>query len=713
MTMGSFNLHDLSWLAIADTLLKATLVLGAAALTSALLRRRSAAARHLVWTLALLAALALPALTLAIPRWQVPLLTIATETVPASLEATPAIAAPITQPRRTPVDNTRPADKTSSTAQQARAASVQTAKFAIARPDLSWQMLLLILWMAGTLAVLTRIALGVIAVQWLARRTKPAEDAPWIRLACKLANEVGVSSRLRFLRSARATMPMACGILRPSIVMPADADTWPAERLRIVLLHELAHVKRRDCLTHVLAQIACALYWFNPLAWVAARHVRTERERACDDLVLATGTRGADYADQLLEIARVMRGGRFPAVLAGASLAMAYRSQLEGRLMAILDPKVPRSGVSWIRAAAATAVAAVAILPLASVQPWAFAEASNVADARPQQAVAPAQEPQAQLPRPAPTPAPLQPTQKAVSVREQGLVESVVQGTTQAVVQAMTQGVTQGITQGVRQGAGQGWTRTTRQQFAATWPEVDLDIDVEQDETAKSGEGARAKGADAKTIAALKEALKDTDKEVRETALHALIQLRDPSIFDALAEALRDGAADVREQAAFGLGQLRDRRAVAPLTAALKDAVADVREQAVFALGQLRDPAAVEALTTAARDTNAEVRQQAVFALGQMRDRRAVEPLISALKDSDTEVREQAAFALGQVRDRAAVEALVIALKDSSASVREQAAFALGQLRDPRAIDGLTAALKDASADVRQQAAFALGQIAQ
>ena len=119
----------------------------------------------------------------------------------------------------------------------------------------------------------------------------------------------------------------------------------------MVLLHELAHVKRRDCLTHLVAQIACAAYWFNPLAWMAARRLRTERERACDDLVLASGTRGSDYADQLLDIARVMRAGRFPAVLAGASLAMAQRSQLEGRLMAILDPSVPRRGLTRARQA--------------------------------------------------------------------------------------------------------------------------------------------------------------------------------------------------------------------------------------------------------------------------------------------------------------------------------------------------------------------------
>src|SRR4029079_5814524 len=115
--------------------------------------------------------------------------------------------------------------------------------------------------------------------------------------------------RVRFLRAANASMPMAWGIFRPSVLMPADADAWPSDRLRIVLLHELAHVKRRDCLTHLFAQMAFAAYWFNRLAWVAARHLRTERERACDDLVLATGTRGSDYADQLLDIARVMRAG--------------------------------------------------------------------------------------------------------------------------------------------------------------------------------------------------------------------------------------------------------------------------------------------------------------------------------------------------------------------------------------------------------------------
>jgi HEAT repeat protein len=507
-------------------------------------------------------------------------------------------------------------------------------------------------------------------------------------------------------------MPMAWGIFRPAVLMPADADTWPGERLRIVLLHELAHVKRRDCLTHVLAQISCALYWFNPLAWTAARHLRTERERACDDLVIAAGTRGPDYAEQLLDIARVTRSGRFPAIFAGASLAMAQRSELEGRLMAILDPAVPRSGISRIRTLAASSLFAFGVMPLASVQPWGFAapeEPPAVAGPRAPQAAVPISQAAPVVPATPPVATPS--AHPAPAVKEAKTIPSIVT----SVVAAVT---------------------------PLPWRQANAVAPVAAGADSQ-GDRRRATPADPRTVAALTAALKDSDEDVRQTALHALVQMRDPAIFDPLVQALSDAAADVRQQAAAGLGQMRDKRAVEPLMRSLKDADADVRQQAafalgqlrdraavaalvqvvkdadadvreqvVFALGQLRDPAAVDALTAAAHDAKPDVRQQAVFALGQIRDARAVAPLISALKDADPEVREQAAFALGQIRDHSAVEALVIALKDAAPDVRAQVAFALGQIGDSRAIDGLTSALKDANADVRQQAAFALGQLA-
>ena len=719
-----------SWLPLADSVIKATLVFAAAALATHWLRRAPAAMRHLIWTLALVSALLMPVLSLALPPLPLPIVTL--QGIAPGAAENPTLPAPIDRSRapqrgRTSGDGTV-IDTPAAAPELSRPIESATGSWFA---GLSWTRVLLLVWAAGAMVIVTRLLLGLVAVQWMARGGERVLDAPWMKMAIALASEVGVPSNITFLRTTRGSMPMACGLLQPAVIMPAEADAWPADRLRVVLLHELAHVKRRDCLTHALAQLACAVHWFNPLAWLAARQVRTERERACDDLVLAAGTRAPDYADQLLEIARAMRGSR-PALLAGASLAMAHRSQLEGRLMAILDPRVPHARLTRLRAAGASLICGLAVVPLAAVQPWQDA-----------QAAAPALVAESSGAAPAVMPAP-QPTARAAAGPVKDEAHERLHG-----------GIGAEAARAGMAGALAALAQIDAERVAESVSAEIADALVEEDDEQSSDSNARDKAqekdqertgaakGDPRMVAALTAALKDADKEVRETAMHALVQLRDPAIFAPLVEALKDASPDVREQAVFGLGQLRDRRAVdpligalkdghadvreqaafalgqirdraavAPLVAVLKDADASVREQAVFALGQIRDASAVEGLALAMRDANGEVREQAVFALGQLRDRKAVEPLISALKDADADVREQAAFALGQIRDRSAVEALVIALKDSAANVREQAAFALGQLRDARAIDALTNALKDPQAGVRQQAAFALGQLA-
>jgi HEAT repeat protein/beta-lactamase regulating signal transducer with metallopeptidase domain len=703
---GTFG-QPAALLTIADAALKATLVLAGAALGAAALRRSSAAARHLVWTLGLLGALAAPGLSIALPRWEVPIVRIpaggaavAPSDHAALREPAPAAAAPAAGPVRLEADAMTGEDRSASAA----ATATGNAGPGGWMTAVSWPAALLGIWIAGVGAIVARLLLGLAAVQWMSRHTERVTDASWLPLARALAASVGVNPRVTFLRSPRATMPMAWGLFRPSVLMPADADAWPEARLRIVLLHELAHVKRRDCLTHALVQLACAVHWFNPLAWVAARRARTERERACDDLVLAAGTRGSEYADQLLDIARVMRAGRFPALLAGATLAMAHRTQLEGRLIAILDPKLPRAGLSRLRAAAATLAAACALVPFATVQPWAYAQGERQPVQPPAQAAPPQPAPAAPVPAQAgaapaaqpdagPQPRPFVQIDadriaqfgEEIGRRSAEGVAGAASEFAASAAEAVVGGLAQGVVEGVRGG-----------------------LEAQFGQTAAPGGGSKA---DPKTVAALTAALKDSDRQVREAAMHALIRLRDPAIFEPLVAALRDSSPDVREQAVHGLTQLRDRRAVAPLTAALKDENAGVREGAAHALSQMRDPASVDALLGALKDPAANVREQAAFALGQLRDGRAVDGLSGALKDENADVREQAAFALGQIRDRRAAAALAGAMSDASPDVREQAVFALGQLRDPAAVDGLAAALKDSNPDVREQAAFALGQI--
>jgi hypothetical protein len=135
------------------------------------------------------------------------------------------------------------------------------------------------------MALFLRIAAGDLQLRGIARRARRAVDAEWLDLARE------ESDRLRrrpveLLESAETDVPITWGFSRSRIVLPEGASRWPLAQKRAVLIHELAHVQRHDALTQLVARIACALHWPNPLAWIAAREMRAERERACDDRVL-------------------------------------------------------------------------------------------------------------------------------------------------------------------------------------------------------------------------------------------------------------------------------------------------------------------------------------------------------------------------------------------------------------------------------------------
>jgi TonB family protein len=226
----------------------------------------------------------------------------------------------------------------------------------------------MLLWMAGIAAGLLQM-LTASAKLWRTRRA--ARVSPDQGEADRLATHLGIEHSVRVLETGSG-MPMTFGVLRPTVLLPEEARAWSGERRRVVLLHELAHVLRGDAATHLLARTALALHWWNPLAWTAWREFLKERERATDDLVLGTGAKASEYAGHLLEIARTMQVR--PASAAG--VAMARRSQLEGRLLAILDGRTAR-GQQGRAATVAAVVAAVAMMaPLAAVRAQSQAEQS-------------------------------------------------------------------------------------------------------------------------------------------------------------------------------------------------------------------------------------------------------------------------------------------------------------------------------------------------
>jgi HEAT repeat protein/beta-lactamase regulating signal transducer with metallopeptidase domain len=648
-----------------ESCLRASVVLAAASALTAVLRRTAASTRHFVWSSAIAGSIVATAISSFGPH--------VTIDVPVPLTPTPA---PVSRPDLAPPDAALSLPSISGVAPSADADASTSAR--AAWPDATPAAVFL--WSAGTLGVLAYLIAGALGSWWIRRGGRPLH-APWVDEAHELAEAFEINRPVAVIESAAVTMPMVCGIWRHAIVMPPAAEHWSDDRRRVVVLHELAHIKRRDCLTQVLAQIVCAAYWFNPIVWFAARQLRVERERACDDFVLAAGEKGPDYAAHLLEIAQTMRYRRAPAL---AGLAMARPSQLEGRLLAILDPAIRRTSALHTRLAALGVILLVT-LPVGAVEFAATASAENTIEtaadvdlplstsARPAVSAAPDARPTPAL-TPAPTPSPAPAPIVTAQTRGQSAPETLIPA-----------------------GA-------VRIDGAALGAELGREIAA-----ALSAQGNAP--ADPKTIEALIGALGDSDPDVRRMVVVTLGRMRDPRIVAALLPLLKDSDSDVREQAVFALARTGDASAAAAVAAMIDDASPDVREHAVHVLGRSRSREAVPALLKALQDLSPDVREQAAFALGQLRDPNAVDPLLGMLKDSSPDVREQAVFALGQLRNAKAVDGLMSALTDSNADVREQAAFALGQLRDPKALPALTAALRDAVADVREQAAFAIGQI--
>lgn len=364
----------LGYAAAVDMAWKSVLLLGGAGLIALALQRASAAARHLVWTLATAATLALPLLALALPSWTWAVLpnprpiVVAPGPAPIATAArAPSTRGPQPSGLGTSPERERPGAEARRPAEAAPPAVVSAVTASLPGPPASWSVSVwvLVAWLAGAATILAMPVFGRLGLGRLARGTRPIEQGEWREQANELAERLGLVRRVTLLRSDRATMPMTWGWVRPIVLLPAGADEWPAERRRAVLLHELAHVRRRDCLTQAAAQLACALYWFNPLAWLAARRMRVERERACDDMVLGAGARASDYALLLLEMAQKLHSGRSAAL---AAVSMARPSNLEGRLLAILDPKLRRGRLGRPATALAFGAIAAVLFPLSALR---------------------------------------------------------------------------------------------------------------------------------------------------------------------------------------------------------------------------------------------------------------------------------------------------------------------------------------------------------
>lgn len=325
---------------------KSSVLVGVLLLAGRLTRRASAATRHIVWTGGIIALLGLPVLDAAV-SWRVDV---------------PGGAVMIAMPSPSP-----------GTGSSIEARSTVEAGSIDRRIDpgphdgarTGRGSLLLVLWLAGFSVVVLRLSTGWRAARAMVRRGEPVLGRGWHDELKEASSCLGMMRLPALLKSRDAALPFAVGLFQPAIVLPDACETWSSERRRAVLLHELAHVRRRDVAVHMLALLACAIHWYNPLVWLGARRLRAESERACDDLVLVSGVRASGYAADLLELVRAASGSSAPAV----AVALAHSSEFEGRLVAMLRPAALRRAPSLPAAAAILIAVAAAAIPLAAIEP--------------------------------------------------------------------------------------------------------------------------------------------------------------------------------------------------------------------------------------------------------------------------------------------------------------------------------------------------------
>lgn len=225
----------------------------------------------------------------------------------------------------------------------------------------NWAAVFAWVWLGGALLFAARYAIAVALIRRTVRRATRVDDPAWMAALGDALDHLGLGARRVGIRSADVHSPVICGLFRPVILIPRQASGWGRAQRRSVLLHELAHLGRRDLWANAAAAMATAVYWFNPLVWMLARRMRAEQEFACDDRVLSAGVAPSSYAEILLE--------SVSASPSGALFSCAMKSgSLKARMAHILDAARPRITRRVMIARAGVAVGACALV-LGSLKP--------------------------------------------------------------------------------------------------------------------------------------------------------------------------------------------------------------------------------------------------------------------------------------------------------------------------------------------------------
>jgi beta-lactamase regulating signal transducer with metallopeptidase domain len=360
----------MSDLLLVEIALKSSVILLAACVAATWMwSRSSAGARHLTWTVSLVAVLLVPILAAFGPDWNIPV----------SIGVDAGVDDPLANRSSGEVQSgtVRPSSaepRARGTIVDADALFAPLSRTTAPRPS-SFRWSFAGIWLAGFVVFVLRLLSGHLSVARIARRATERAEADWVADAAEAACVLGLHRPVRLRRTHAIGVPAVGGWLRPTVLLPPESDSWSQAQRRVVLLHELAHVRRGDCFIQPLAAFAAAVHWFNPLVHLANLRLRVEQERACDDHVLHAGVSATDYAQHLCEIVQGSRRTGFPL---WAALGLNPRARLEQRIKALLDRKRRRGVPSRRLRLAVLAGGVIGALVLGTIRTTATASDSRV-----------------------------------------------------------------------------------------------------------------------------------------------------------------------------------------------------------------------------------------------------------------------------------------------------------------------------------------------
>jgi TonB family protein len=336
----------MTWLL--DVTLRSSAILLVGLALMPLLRRRSAALRHCVLFASISCAGAVPLATWLLPEWEAPV----------SVSTLVPLSAPGPGPSsRAAAETVRRAGTTSAADGERSRATERTPLF---------------LWLAGTTLSLVALGFGLIRLWRLDKAARALDTPAWLDALAHLRPPAAAKNAIDMRVTEHPGLLLVWGLRRSSIVIPASALSWPRDRVAPVLAHELAHVDRRDWLLLILSELVRALYWFNPLVWIACARLRAECEVACDDVVITSGHAAAEYAAHVVSIAQELNSNH------GLPAPAAVRaSTLERRVRAMLDKTSNRWPLSARGRHAAWSAVALLTLAVAAVAAQSFVSLSG------------------------------------------------------------------------------------------------------------------------------------------------------------------------------------------------------------------------------------------------------------------------------------------------------------------------------------------------